>query len=349
MLYILCILSVSLLSYFADKKENKFLLFLIALILSLFCGLRGQGTGVDTVNYFKLLSYIDDVGISAGSDIGFAVITYFMMMYLGSPYYLLVIFAFITNFLIIYRLWDFRERSSFTLMLFIYMTIHYAYTFNIVRQFLAISIIFWGTRYLERSEHIKYIFLNIIASTIHTTSLLGFMLLLIFDSDNRQTKKHFFYIALVAFFIIVGVCFFSENIIKYEGYLTQTNDSIYGMTVLKVICLLLVIISNNIFSNDRFSITKSGKYFHMPKYIPITYAAGLILAALGMKYAFVNRIGFYFLMFEMPFWGQAIRARINAGIYKCIIFFIVGYVLISMYVSGESADSLFNYHTFLSE
>ena len=349
MLYISCILSVSLLSYFADRKENRFLLFLSALILSLFCGLRGEGTGVDTVNYLKMLSYIDDAGFSVGSDIGFSVVAYFMMMYFGSPYYLLIAFAFITNFLIVYRLWDFREISSFSVMIFIYMAMYYAYTFNIVRQFLAIAIIFWGTRYLERNEYIKYILLNIIASIIHTTALLGFWFLLMFSRDDRTTLKQFFYVSLVALLVLIGVCVFSENITKYEGYLTQTNDSVYGVTILKIICLLLVVFSNNVFKNKHFSFSKWGRRISIPKYIPITYAAGLLLSALGMKYAFVNRIGFYFLIFELPFWGQVVRAKLNAGIYRFIIFFLVGYLLISMYISGENADSLFNYHTFLLE
>lgn len=350
MLYISCILSVLLLSYIADKRDNRFFLFLCAFILSLFCGLRGIGTGVDTTHYFNFMSYIRGSGISFGSDIGFSVISYFMMGFFDNPYYPLFVFAFITNFLIVYRLWDFREEASFTLMLLIYMSIHYPYTFNIVRQFLAISIIFWGTRYIERGEYAKYIILNTLASTIHTSSLLCFCFLFVTFCYNTEKKKYKilgFVAALL--FIFVGMYTFSANITKYEEYFTKSSSSIHAMTILKIMCLLLVIFFNNVFRNHKFSVSKHGDLIPMQKQIPIMYAAGLTLAALGMKYTFMNRIGFYFIMFEMPFWGQAVRAKVNKNVYRLIILLIVGYVLATTYISGESADNLFNYRSFLSE
>lgn len=350
MLYILCILSVLLLSYIADKKENRIFLLLCAFILSLLCGLRGVGTGVDTIHYYNFMSYIRGSGISFGSDIGFSVISYIIMGFFDNPYYPLIVFAFVTNFLIVYRLWDFREEASLTLMLLIYLSIYYSYTFNIVRQFLAISIIFWGTRYIERGEYIKYIILNILTSSIHTSSLLCFSFLFVtFGYNTKNIKYKILSFGSAILYVFVGIYFFSANITKYEGYFVKSNSSIHAMTILKIICLLLVLFSNNVFRNDKFSVSKYGVVFPMQKQVPIMYAAGLVLSTLGMKYTFMNRIGFYFLMFEMPFWGQAVRAKVNKDIYRLIIFLIVGYVLVTTYISGESADNLFYYHTFLSE
>lgn len=350
MLYISCILSVLLLSYIADKRESRFFLFLCAVILSLFCGLRGVGTGVDTIHYYNFMSYIRGSGISFGSDIGFSAISYFMMVFFDNPYYPLLVFAFITNFLIVYRLWDFREEASLTLMLLIYMSIHYSYTFNIVRQFLAISIVFWGTRYIERGKYTKYIISNILASTIHTSSLLCFSFLFVTFGYNTEKKKYkILGFSSALLFVFVGMYFFSANITKYEGYFAKSSSSIHAMTILKIICLLFVIFSNDVFKNNEFSISKHGNIVPMQKQVPIMYAAGLTLAALGMKYTFMNRIGFYFIMFEMPFWGQAVRAKVNKNVYRLIILLIIGYVLVTNYVSGAVADNLFYYHTFLSE
>lgn len=350
MLYISCVLSVLLLSHIADKSENRLFLFLCAFILSLFCGLRGIGIGVDTTNYYNFMTSIRGSGISFGSDIGFSVVSYCMMGFFDNPYYPLIVFAFITNFLIVYRLWDFREEASLTLMLLIYMSMHYPYTFNIVRQFLAIAIIFWGTRYIERGENIKYIILNILATTIHTSSLLCFSFLFVtfgYNTEKKKCKILGFGVALL--FVFIGICFFSENITKYVGYFAKSSSSIHAMTILKIMCLLLVVCVNKVFRNDEFSISKYGDYVPMQKQVPIMYAAGLTLAALGMRYTFMNRIGFYFMMFEMPFWGQAVNAKVNKNVYRLIILLIVGYVLITTYISGESADNLFYYHTFLSE
>lgn len=350
MQYVLCIISVLFFSYIADRREKKFYLFLCALILSLLCGLRGIGTGVDTVNYINFMSYIRGSGISFGSDIGFSAISYLLMGYFDNPYYPLVLFAFITNFLIVFRLWDFREEASLTLMLLIYMIVHYPYTFNIVRQFLAISIIFWGTRYIKRGEYVKYIILNVLASTIHASALLSFSFLFVTFGYNTEKRKYKILGFGAAFlFVMAGMYLFNANIMKYKGYFTISEGSIHAMTILKIMCLLLVIFSNNVFKNNKFSISKYGDYVPMQKQIPIMYAIGLILAALGMGFTFMNRIGFYFIMFEMPFWGQAVRAKVNKNIYQLFIILIVGYVLVTTYISSENADNLFYYQSFLSQ
>jgi transmembrane protein EpsG len=334
----------------ADRKSSKFCLLLSATVLSLFCGLRAVNTGVDTIHYYNFLSYIRGSGISFGSDIGFSVISYFLMGFFNNPYYPLVIFAVVTNFLMVFRLWDFRKEASLPLMLLIYMAIHYPYTFNIVRQFLAISIIFWGTRYIERGEYAKYVILNILASTIHTSSLLCFSFLFVTFGYQSEKKKHkILGFGAATVFILAGLFLFNTNITKYENYFTTSSVGLHTMTIFKILCVLMIMIANKVFWNDKFSIDKFGNYVPMQRQIPIMYMAGLLLSALGMWFTFMNRIGFYFIMFEMPFWGQAVKATVNRRIYQLIIVLIVGYVLVINFTSAQSADNLFYYHSFLAE
>lgn len=350
MIYVVCILSVLLLSYIADRKQKYICLFLSALILSLFCGLRGIGTGVDTGHYFNFMSYIRGSGISYGSDIGFSLLSYLMMGVFNNPYYPLVVFAFITNYLIVYRLWDFRNEASFVLMMLVYMTWQYSYGFNIVRQFMAIAIVFWGTRYIERGNYIRYIVFNILAATIHTSALLCFSFLFVTFGYKAKKKKY----KIIAFgaallIVLIGIGMFRNNIIKYEGYFSNANNAIHGMTIFKICCAVMVAFSNRIFSNDSFSISKQGKYIPMQRQIPIMYMVGLLLSSLGMWFTFLNRIGFYFMVFEMPFWGQVVRAKKNKVIYWFLILFIVGYKLLTTLITGDNADNLFYYHSFLNQ
>ena len=327
MLYILCLLSVLLLSYIADKRERKIYIFLCALILSAFCGLRSVGTGVDTKNYYNFLSYIRGSGIGFGSDIGFSVVSYFLMGIFDNPYYPLLFFATITNFLIVYRLWDFRNEASLSLMLMLYMVVYYPYTFNIVRQFLAISLVFWATRYIEREEYKKYIIFNILATTFHTSALMCFSYLFVkFGNGAKKKKYRILGFGVAALFVVAGLFLFSANVSKYESYLVSSGVSIHAMTILKIACWLLVVIINRVYQNMEFSITKNGE----------------------IVYTFMNRIGFYFIMYELPFWGQAVRARVNRSIYRAIILFIIGYVLVTSFMIERSADNLLYYQSFLS-
>lgn len=350
MAYIICICIVFAFSYIADKRENKICVFMIACVLSLFCGLRGVGVGVDTANYYSFMSQIEGAGITFGSDIGFNIASYFLMHMLKKPYYPLLVFAFVTNSLITFRLWDFRKESSFTLMMLIYMVIYYPYTFNIVRQFLAISVIFWGTKYLEREKYSRYLLLNILAATFHTSALICFGFLAFsfgYKTKQKRIKVLSFTIALLI--VIIGLFIFSSNIAKYETYFTMTKINFHAMIILKILCVLFVSYSGNIFYNDEFSITKFGGLVPIEKQIHMLYMVGLILSALGMGFEFVNRIGFYFMVFEMPFWGQVVRAKRSRNVYRLIIFMILLYVTIATFFSGKCADNLFYYHTFLSQ
>lgn len=348
MYYIICILLVGLNSYFAERKDKKSYLIFCAVILSLFCGFRGIGTGVDTENYYNFMSYVRSRGISFGSDIGFSAISYFLMGIFKNPYYPLLVYAIVTNFLIVLRLWDFREEASLCLMLLIYVTMQYPYTFNIVRQYLAISIIFWGTRYIETGKYFKYILLNIVAAMIHTSAILCFSILFVTVGNNtKNNKTKILGYGLSIVFVFAGVFLLNDNVVKYSKYFVTSDATVYGMVILKFLCLVLVLVSNKMFTNREFSVSTNGELRSMRRQISILYSVGLLLSALGMWFTFMNRIGFYFMSFEMPFWGQTVRAKVNNKIYKVIIGVIIIYVLLSTYIAGESADNLFYYQSFL--
>ena len=235
-------------------------------------------------------------------------------------------------------------------MLLIYLALYYSYTFNIVRQFLAISIIFWATKYIEQEKYFKYIIFNIIASTIHTSAIMCFVFLFVtfgYRTEKRKFKIMAFGAAVI--FVIVGFYLFNANITKYSNYFTSSVSTVHAMTLFKIIFFIVVMVANNIWNNDEFSISKSGMITSMQKQIPLIYMAGLALASMGMFFTFMNRMGFYFIVFEMPFWGQTIRAKMNGGVYKLVILAIVMYFLVTSFLSGESADNLFYYHSFLME
>ena len=285
-----------------------------------------------------------------GSDIGFSAISYVLMNLFDNPFIPLIVYATVTNYLIVFRLWDFRKESSLPLMLLIYMVFYYPYSFNIVRQFLAISIVFWATKFIERRQIVKYIFANIIACTIHTSSLICFSFLFYTFEKETETKLYKaigFVFAII--FIAAGLNLFSDNINKYEGYFVEFEGNVHTITLAKILCLGMITVLNKGFGKGNFSFSKYGRAVPMQENIPKLYATGLCLSALGMFFPYMNRIGFYFIMYEMPFWGQAIRAVTDRYVYKMIILMIIAYVLTVNIMAGENAGNLFFYQSFFSD
>ncbi len=346
MAYLLSIVIAGVCALMAEKKNSRKMLFFTAVILSLFCGLRSSEVGVDTVHYYSFLSDIRVIGITYGSDIGFSAVSYFLMNFFKNPHTALLVFAVITNSLIIYRFWDFRNQASFPLMVFIYSIMQYPYTFNIVRQFLAIAVVFWATRYISKNKYLKYIVLNIIAVTLHTSALICFVFLFVGHGfKNKKTRVRIIGFVLAVVFVIMGIIVFGKNSQKYMQYFAQVSVRFHPMTVLKILSVLIIIILNRVYNNSHFSISKDKKYIPMDREIVIMYQGGLLLAALGMLYMFMNRMGFYFMMFEMPFWGQAVRAVVNRGVYRLLILVILIYVLISTFQFDTSG--LITYSTYV--
>lgn len=348
MIYLFCMVTSGVLAVVAEKKNSRIALFFVTLILSFFCGSRSIEVGVDTANYYNYFLSIAHIGIGFGSDIGFSVISYFLMKYFDNPHIAFLFFAFVTNYLILFRLWDFREKAFFPLMVVIYMAVYYPYSFNIVRQFLAIAVVFWATKYIERNKYFRYAILNILAASFHTSALLCFCYLFVeqgFQAKKKQQRYLGFGLACI--FVAAGFLVFSSNIQKYEQYFTQTTAVLHPMTILKILCVIVVVVSNRVYNNPRFSVSKAKAYVPMNKEILIIYQIGLLLGGLGMFFPLMNRIGFYFLMYEMPFWGQAVKAVKNRRWFQWMITAILVYIFASTIVSGS--EGLLNYTTFFAE
>lgn len=346
MLYLLVLLLTGSVSVLADKRRSQLAVLWVVILLSAFCGLRGASVGVDTSNYYNLLSNIRITGVRYGSDIGFSAVSYVLMKLLGKPEYVLLTYAFFTNCLIVFRLWDFRDKASFPLMILIFMVFHYPYTFNIVRHYLAIAVIFWGTRYLERNCYFRYIVLNAIAVGFHTSAILCFSFLFLSFGFRCQTKKFkTIGFILAFFFVVLGVVIFNSNIQKYSYYFLQSSGTIHGMTLLKTLCMLGVVFTNKVLWNRKLSMSRTGEYVPMGKEVVVAYLTGLVLASTGMFYTYMNRVGFYFLMYEMPFWGQIVRVRKNAAFYRLVVAVMVLYAVIQ--TVRYDTSGLINYVSFL--
>ncbi len=129
--------------------------------MALLSGLRGISVGKDTRSYtdtFEMILHNQRVELSwTGIETSFINLCSILQKINTSPQFLFVLFSFLINGFIIVRFWDFRYVASFTWMMIAYYIGFYFMTFNIMRQFCAIAIIFWGTRYIDRKKYIVII------------------------------------------------------------------------------------------------------------------------------------------------------------------------------------------------
>lgn len=140
----------------AELKDNKLFLVLGVVALSLGAGLRNDNVGLDTYQYISAFKTNFSV-IWLFKETGFREISRLLMnAFSGNTTCLLLLYAAVTNALILYRLWDFRKDCSYSYMAFLYITLHYMNTLNIMRQYIAIAIVFFATRFLEKKVILNF-------------------------------------------------------------------------------------------------------------------------------------------------------------------------------------------------
>lgn len=144
-------------------SNKKMILWILILVLSILSGFRGYDVGTDTKHYTRIFNFIYYGGTSS-LEFGFVYSTEFLMNIFKDVQYLFFIYAFFTNAFIIHRLWDFKNVASFSFMCFLYIGIFFPESMNILRQYLALAIVFWGTRYLDRMQYLKYSFIVVFSA-----------------------------------------------------------------------------------------------------------------------------------------------------------------------------------------
>lgn len=208
-----------LFTYFATrlKKKNKkliiFFSFLAIFFPALLAGLRASSIGTD-VNYYML----DNFKV-AGYTTSFK--KYMSMIYAKEPLYLVIVFtikkifdnqqillftfSFLTILCVYLGAWKWKNYLSMPVFMLVYYFLYYNDSLNIVRQHLAMAVIFLGIKYLINGKYKKYICFVIVASLIHTAAAVGVVFIFchwyILGNKKRKRRK---YAKIKEFIVLVG-------------------------------------------------------------------------------------------------------------------------------------------------
>lgn len=347
--YIISTLSSMLISYFAEKRDNKFLVILSVIILSLLSGLRGQSVGFDTANYYATFRDLLYFGTYWGHDTGFGLISKGIVNLFGTPIVPFIIYSFLINGLIIFRFWTMRNKASFSWMMVVYVCFYYMASMNIMRQYIAVAILFFATYFLEKQKYKTYIFFVLIAFLFHYSSILGFIILFIYlvsDNEKKLTVGRFIMINLIVIVSLVAfVIVFNSRYSQFSTYFSNTIFNVSVTTIYKIIvCAFIVFFSKEY--NSQY-LEKNGIYYSLEREHLHLYILGLALSLVGMLYPNMDRISLPFIFFEMPVWGETFCISKS----KNFMIFLMSIVLIYVYIFSmiNNGQGIFPYYTFMSQ
>ena len=158
-----------------DKEvvlPNKFAVILLVAILVFVSGFRfyvGTDFGFYYLHVYTLqdlwdsIIHLDEPGIVLLSLIGNVII--------NSNQTLIFICALVTICLIVYTIYKRSPMFTLSMLLFLFLSVWHG-SFNAVRQYLAVAIIFAGYNYIIQRKLIKYLIIIFIAFLFHKTALI---------------------------------------------------------------------------------------------------------------------------------------------------------------------------------
>ena len=122
--------------------------------------------------------------------------------YIGSFFiYSIIFMSFIIGGIIYYK-----EKLSITVSLAIFYVAYYLVFFNISRQMIALSIIFFGSKYLYEKKMLKYVVCIIIAGLFHKTAyIMIFAYLLTFKLDSSKINKSYYIAVFISILLIYPI------------------------------------------------------------------------------------------------------------------------------------------------
>ena len=332
--YIGSLLLCWLFSYLAQRRNSRLYVWLIIFTLTLVAGFRDFSVGMDTQNYVVKFDLIANgaFGLAFGLEESFKYIVHGLLSIFPNMTFLLTLFAFVTSWCIITRFWELREVSSFVCMVLCYYMAFYFMSFNAIRQFVAVGIVFYCTRYLTQNKIPRYIIGVLLAMQFHQSALIGFVLLAVnclrWKELPQNQKVLYLMIVLVSPVVLVtAVRLFA----RYARYFANISLDIGFMVPLKLLFLTATLVF--VFGmHHRLSYFRGGETWGRTERFnvlmsSIGYFAALLMATLGYLFPYVERISCYFYLFEGVYYGVLLKGKqaVNRIVFGYFICFVVGY------------------------
>lgn len=239
-----------------------------------------------------------------------------------------------------FKYYDFSNNFPFAIL--VILAIFFAPSMNIIRQMMAVSIIFWGIRFCVNRQYFRYILVVFLATLFHTASL--FCIIFILFSLKKKISKY--WIIFIAFAILILPFGFNylfstlSNIEIFSKYTFDYTDKIndfsfnYKFFIIRVPSLILI----SIFSKKLISYNKFNVFFI---FLFLTEFSAIIMSSF-MLWSF--RIMYYGMIAEIVLIPQIVGICCNKNkifVKSYIIIYYLAYFLLVHMVLAY--DGIFPY------
>lgn len=224
---------------------------------------------------------------------------------------------------------DYKISSSFCLLLYIFS--FYNYSLNIVRQSIAVSILFFFMFFLFKKNYLIFLIGTFFSVLFHDSGIVGLFIFILFVIYNFiKTFKYKRYLIVlfllgtfivilfspmfITFFVSIGILpeRFEEHFYSYQ---TQTNGVLFIFSQFPILFLSIYSIAKN----------KIDERLSFLYYFPVF---SFSFSICGLYFGFAGRLLYYFQIFNIilypliqsKFYNQKNKVILNAVYFLWIIF-----------------------------
>lgn len=295
MIYIVFFLISCFLIWLSEKSSSRYigklLAFIAILLPCILAGMRADTIGTDLRVYVEPMynaakqstsfsSYMDQRWYVIWRymyvnkfEIGFTTLVYLIEKLGGSLGTVLFFIQALILAPIYLGLKRMKKSYPVYLGMLVFYLLFYNTSLNMMRQWIAMSILFYGLSYLITNEKKKYFITIVVACLFHTSALMGVVIYFLYMYSQKQREyikianfklsgslapvKVFIYGCIVLLSLnVIAVLLRTFGLAKYAGYI-QGNGSIYLMPnqiILRLpIIILLIIRWRRILTEDELT------------------------------------------------------------------------------------------------
>lgn len=319
------------------KEWNYFLAFMCIAFFCFFYVCRECKFGTDTYVYTAVfrrirdeMNSVKDHSIAYNMERCFVLLCFFISrVFFSEKIFLFIISFFIYLSFTLFIISNCRESNflniCYAIVCFVFFGTFFSTT-NLMRQYIAISIILFSYRQLSLKKYLNFYLLIILASLFHTTALICLFLPLVkLLKINIKTLWLYFFVLIFLGAFATKILEIGINIIfsQYASYLTNSMYGIQSGIKLGPLLNLSVemILSYMFYKNCDFSDKKTELFFKI-------FLCSSLFTACSLKFTQIGRISAYF---SPALFILIAKAKRNSLFYLTLCILLFYYFIIALF------------------
>ncbi|MGM9616334.1 EpsG family protein [Butyricicoccus sp.] len=306
--YLVLMAVVAASAWAAQKLDKKILLIIPIVALTLVAGLRAETVGVDTKSNIQAF-------ISCYYR-GFTFVTKEHLYYLiaagllhlwGNTSVVLTVYAGVIYTLVFLRLWDFRRMVNLGIASALFFMFYFGGTMNGMRQYIAVAIVFFATRYLQQEKEFLFLAAMMLAFCFHRSSIIAALFFFFYIGIKRVYGVKQFFILFFSAGVAVPLSIYFLR--QYSGYLSGASDVDFGLMGSIQLFMLVFTYFFCRSGMDVPALTDGEADTVSFRLMFMITLLGMILAMASFVVDYASRMGYYFRFFEIVYYSMIFQSK----------------------------------------